>query len=342
MEFNPRYKITNKLLANIKKITELVIKLNMNKYPNVVLRELARKAREISVYSSTNIEGNPLPLTDVKRILKSRPEDIRDTEREVLNYNEALLWLNSQLIKKTFKLSNSQILTIHKKVVSKLLDKNKLGKFRDGPVIVNDPRSGKTVFIPPDVKDMIPLMTALLDYVESNKGKVDPLVLSGIFHKQFAVIHPFIDGNGRVARLCTKALLSEMGLDTFYLFSFENYYNNNVAKYFEKVGEYGDYYEIKDKIDFTVWLEYFTDGIIDELLRVRKQLIALPTPEAELKEHDQKIINYIKRHGFINNKRYSQITDRAKATRSLDFKRLISLGIIKKRSKGKATYYILK
>jgi len=342
MEFNPRYKITNKLLANIKKITELVVKLNMNKYPNVVLRELARKAREISVYSSTNIEGNPLPLTDVKRILKSRPEDIRDTEREVLNYNEALLWLNSQLIKKTFKLSNSQILTIHKKVVSKLLDKNKLGKFRDGPVIVNDPRSGKTVFIPPDVKDMIPLMTALLDYVESNKGKVDLLVLSGIFHKQFAVIHPFIDGNGRVARLCTKALLSEMGLDTFYLFSFENYYNNNVAKYFEKVGEYGDYYEIKDKIDFTVWLEYFTDGIIDELLRVRKQLIALPTPEAELKEHDQKIINYIKRHGFINNKRYSQITDRAKATRSLDFKRLISLGIIKKRSKGKATYYILK
>jgi len=342
MEFNPRYKITNKLLANIKKITELVVKLNMNKYPNVVLRELARKAREISVYSSTNIEGNPLPLTDVKRILKSRPEDIRDTEREVLNYNEALLWLNSQLIKKTFKLSNSQILTIHKKVVSKLLDKNKLGKFRDGPVIVNDPRSGKTVFIPPDVKDMIPLMTALLDYVESNKGKVDLLVLSGIFHKQFAVIHPFIDGNGRVARLCTKALLSEMGLDTFYLFSFENYYNNNVAKYFEKVGEYGDYYEIKDKIDFTVWLEYFTDGIIDELLRVRKQLIVLPTPEAELKEHDKKIINYVKKHGFINNERYSQITDRAKATRSLDFKRLISLGIIKKRSKGKATYYILK
>jgi len=342
MEFNPCYKITNKLLVNIKKITKLVVELNMNKYPKVVLRELARKAREISVYSSTSIEGNPLPLTDVKRILKSKPENIRDTEREVLNYNKALLWLNSQLIKKTFKLSDSQILTIHKKVVSGLLDKNKLHKFRDEPVIVNDPRSGKSIFIPPDAKDTIPLMTELLAYVESNKGKVDPLVLSGIFHKQFVIIHPFIDGNGRVARLCTKALLSKMGLDTFYLFSFENYYNNNVARYFEKVGEYGDFYEIKDKIDFTVWLEYFTDGIIDELLRVRKQLIALPTPEAELKEHDKKIINYIKRHGFINNGRYSQITDRAKATRSLDFKRLISLGIIKRRGKGKATYYVLK
>jgi Fic family protein len=53
-------------------------------------------------------------------------------------------------------------------------------------------------------------------------------------------------------------------------------------------------------------------------------------------------VNYIKRHGYINNKRYSQITNRAKPTRSLDFKRLISLGIIEKKGKGKATYYVLK
>lgn len=342
MKFNPRYKVTNRLLSNIKEITKLVIELNMNKYSKVVLRELAREAREISVYSSTSIEGNSLLLTDVKHILKSKPGNIRDSEREVLNYNEALLWLNSRLMKKSFKLSNSQILTIHKKVVLGLLDKHKLGDFRNEPVIVNDPRSGKTIFIPPDVKDVNPLMAALLGYIKTNKGRVDPLVLSGIFHKQFVIIHPFIDGNGRVARLCTKALLSEMGLDTFYLFSFENYYNNNVSKYFEKVGEYGDYYEIKDKIDFTVWLEYFTDGIIDELLRVKKQLIVLPTPKAELKEHDKKIINYIKKHGFIDNKKYSQITDRAKPTRSLDLKRLTSLGIIRKKGKGKATYYVLK
>ena len=45
-----------------------------------------------------------------------------------------------------------------------------------------------------------------------------------------------------------------MGLNTFYLFSFENYYNQNVSRYFEEVGVSGNYYEIKDKIDFTSWL----------------------------------------------------------------------------------------
>ncbi|KKT78732.1 MAG: hypothetical protein UW74_C0017G0001, partial [Candidatus Giovannonibacteria bacterium GW2011_GWC2_44_8] len=82
----------------------------------------------------------------------------------------------------------------------------------------------------------------------------------------------YIDGNGRTVRLVTKALLSSMGLNTFNLFSFENYYNTNVAKYFEFVGERGNYYDLANKLDFTSWLIYFTGGIIDELLRVGKEL----------------------------------------------------------------------
>lgn len=86
------------------------------------------------------------------------------------------------------------------------------------------------------------------------------------------LIHPFMDGNGRTARLTTKVLLSDLGLDTFNLFSFENYYNQDVVQYFATVGEYGEYYELAPQMGFTNWLEYFTDGIIHELLRVQKLL----------------------------------------------------------------------
>ena len=76
-----------------------------------------------------------------------------------------------------------------------------------------------------------------------------------------------------------------MGLNTFNLFSFENYYNKNVTRYFQYVGERGDYYDLKDKIDFTNWLEYFTEGIIDELLRVQEILPQITTnPANELQE----------------------------------------------------------
>ena len=77
--FHPRYSITNRLLANVKRINVLINELNNNRFPHVVLLELERSAREVSSFASTSIEGNPLPLTEVKKILKSKPEHIRDS-----------------------------------------------------------------------------------------------------------------------------------------------------------------------------------------------------------------------------------------------------------------------
>ena len=65
--FKPKYTITNKLLGNIKRIAEIVTDLNSRSFPKVVLLEMERRAREISAHSSTSIEGNPLPLTEVKK-----------------------------------------------------------------------------------------------------------------------------------------------------------------------------------------------------------------------------------------------------------------------------------
>jgi Fic family protein len=155
------------------------------------------------------------------------------------------------------------------------------------------------------------------------------------------IIHPFMDGNERTTRLATKALLAAMGL--INLFSFENYYNNNVTNYFLSVGEFGNYYELADKIDFTKWLLYFTDGIIDELLRVQRLLpIISVNPESELQPYHLKHLEFIQNKGFITDSDYAKFSNRAKATRALDFLKLIELGLIERRGKGRATYYILK
>jgi len=157
------------------------------------------------------------------------------------------------------------------------------------------------------------------------------------------IIHPFMDGNGRTTRLTTKLLLAELGLNTFDLFSFENYYNQNVTKYFNFVGEEGNYYDLVDKIDFTKWLEYFCEGIIDELLRVQKILPKVSVnPQTELKPHHKKILAFIGKNNFIADKNYAKLVKRAKATRALDFQKLIRLHLIERKGKGKSTYYILK
>ncbi len=341
--FSPKYTITHRLLANIKRINTLINELNNRRFPHVVLLEFEREARAVSTYASTSIEGNPLPLTEVKKILKSKPAHIRDSEKEVLNYNQALQNLEKLLKEGKATLSLDLILQIQKQVTNELLPSFESGSLRQQAVVVNDPRTRQTAFLPPDLKDVKPLIEDLIEFISSNKNKIDPVILAGIFHKQMVLIHPFMDGNGRTTRLTTKVLLAEMGLDTFNLFSFENYYNQNITRYFQTVGEFGNYYDLVEKTDFTSWLEYFAEGIIDELLRVQKLLPEVSiTPETELQPYHLKMLEFIKTKGFITDKDYARLTDRAKSTRAVDFQKIISLGLIERKGKGRATYYILK
>ena len=339
--FNPKYAISHKLLSNIKSINKLVLELNRKKFSKIVLHKMEKSAREISTFASTSIEGNPLPLTDVKQILKSTPQNLGSSEQEVINYNKALVNLNKKLsLRGHFSLTVESICTIQKQVTEKLVPIHESGKFRLKPVFVNDPKKNQTIYWPPDAKDIPILMSQLIEFIKIKKGNFDPLILAGLFHKQLVIIHPFMDGNGRTSRLATKVLLKDLGLDTFNLFSFENYYNRNVTNYFKSVGVIGNYYETRDSIDFTSWLEYFTDGIIDELLRVKKLLPEISvSPETKLMPYHEKMLEYIEKNGFITDREYAKLTDRGKSTRILDFKKLQNMGLIKRFGKGRSTYY---
>lgn len=339
MKWEPKYTITSVLLSKIKQIYALIQELNGRKFSQVILMEYAQVARELSAHASTSIEGNPLPLTEVKKILKSRPRAIRDSEREVINYNHALVWLTTELKDKKPGVTAEQILKIHGMVTNKLLPDYAVGHWRQKPVVVNDPARRQVVYLPPDWQKVGGLVGELIGYIRQSWGIVDPIIVAGVMHKQLVVIHPFTDGNGRTTRLVTKMLLAGMGLDTFNLFSFENYYNQNVSKYFKIVGEYGDYEELKDKIDFTPWLIYFAEGIIDELLRVQKLLGVVE--QKRLATQHEVILRWIKEKGSINDREYGRLTERAKATRVLDFNYLIKVGLIRREGKGKNTFYVL-
>lgn len=339
--FNPKYTISDFLHNNIVKITQLVADLNNQRFPEIVLFEFAKNAQALSVNASTSIEGNSLPLTEVKKLLKFHPKNLVDSQREVLNYNFALSELNKLISTQTFKLTLVQILKIQFQVTAGLLAKYDTGCLRKRPVIVNNPLTGKIAYLPPDVADVVLLMEDLVSFINQKQGLIDSLILAGIFHKQMVIIHPFIDGNGRTTRLVTKALLAEMGLNTFNLFSFENYYNQNVTAYFSNVGEYGDYYDLAKNLDFSTWLEYFTTGLIVELERIKKLLpINGPTPDTYLWPHHLKVLDILRDTGFVTDRAYGAVTNRAKATRVMDFQKLIDMGLLERKGKGRSTYYM--
>jgi Fic family protein len=75
-------------------------------------------------------------------------------------------------------------------------------------VIIRNPKKiDDIVFIPPESKDVRKITGDLFKFIESNIGKIDSIILAGIFHRQCVIIHPFIDGNGRTTRYRTWHLL---------------------------------------------------------------------------------------------------------------------------------------
>jgi len=342
MTWGPHYTISNKLLLTIREIGESIGEIKAQHLTHTALAKLELDARELSSYASTSIEGNPLPLTDVKRLLKSRKESIRDTEREVLNYNRALQTLYNSVRQNSFELDVKTLEYLQGQVVDGLMDNpSHCGALRQDPVIIRNPHKiDEVVYIPPDAKEVRQLTRALMTFVNQNIGKIDPVILAGVFHRQNVIIHPFIDGNGRTTRLLTSAILGKAGLDLFEIFSFEDYYNRNITRYFKAVGLEGDYYELKDNIDFSAWLEYFAEGILDELRRVIKLLPEQSTPQPRLEPHHQQILDYIDERGSITQREYGAISDRSLASRKLDFEKLIRLNLIKAKGIGRGTYYV--
>ncbi len=344
MTWKPNYTISDKLLFTIREIGESIGEIKSFSLTGKTLAKLELEARELSSFASTSIEGNPLALTDVKYLLKNKKEHIRDTEREVLNYNKALRKLYTDVGDQAFKLNKATLEKTQKQVVEGLMDNpSDIGHIRQAPVVIRNPRKlDEFVFLPPEAKDVEALIKDMFDFINTHIGKIDPIILAGIFHRQCVIIHPFMDGNGRTTRLITTAILGKAGLDLFEIFSFENYYNQNITRYFKAVGLQGDYYDLKGEIDFTGWLEYFADGILDELRRIRKALPEKLEAKPRLEPHHKQVLGYIAEQGSITQREYSQISNRSLAARKLDFERLLTLGLIKTEGSGRGTYYVRK
>ena len=340
--FSPKFTYTDKLVNNIALIKELSGGLAARQFPSIVLHEFTREARALSSYSSTAIEGNPLPLTVVKQILKTKPRNIRDAEKEVLNYNNALLYLDEQIQHhKVSTISRQLVCEVQAMVTTGLLPRSQRGKYRNQAVFVNDPIIRKTVCWPPDYQDVSGLISELLDFMDDDERNLDCVILAGIFHQQFVIIHPFLDGNGRTVRLLTNLLMARLGLNTFRLFSFENYYNAAVSKYFEMIVLKGNYYDVYQNWDFTPWLEYFSTGIVDELQRVSKLLTETTSRRFRLQGHEKTILEFLDAYGMITAADYAKLTNRSKASRILDFGKLVEMKLIERKGEGRGVYYVL-
>lgn len=167
-------------------------------------------------------------------------------------------------------------------------------------------------------------LKSLVKYINSSRKDVDSLILGGLFYKHFFSTAPFKKNNETVNIVSTRILLMDMDVNVFNLFNIE------------KVGK-------AEVTDNTKWLEYFTFVLLQEMLRVKKELEKVGfKPDQDLNSDQKKILKYLEKHTVITDSEYSEFTQRKKATRVLDFNKLMEKNLIERCGKGRQTHYILK
>ena len=145
-------------------------------------------------YSTQRIEGSTMTLGQTRILLEDNLSP-KDTSTENIIEAEQIAKIFEEILKTDKGISKKLILDWHAKLFERT-DTNNAGSFRRVDV---QPYLGKTEYVLwPDV---IPDIEELVDWHNKNKKKINPVELVARFHRRFELIHPFIDGNGRIGRL---------------------------------------------------------------------------------------------------------------------------------------------
>lgn len=199
-KYIPPFTITNNMLDYISSIMEKIGKLdnynNLNKMP------ILRKNNRInSIHSSLAIEANSLSLNEMKDVINGKT--VIGPQKEIQEVKNAF---NAyEKIKDTNPYSISDLKEIHGIMTYLILDES--GDFRKGNEGVFD--GDKCIFMAPPPELVNDLMNNLFNWMKESNEEIHPLLLSSIFHYEFVFIHPFSDGNGRIARLWQNIILSK-------------------------------------------------------------------------------------------------------------------------------------
>ena len=244
-------------------------------------------------------------------------------------------------------------MTIHRLTVEKILSSDKAGKYRKTQVVVKNSKTGEVSFKPPSPVQVRDLSAEFFTWLNSEDSQsIHPVLAAGVTHYVLAYVHPFVDGNGRTARALATMVLFSRGYDIKKFFSLEEYFDRNAKRYYETLQEVSNQKvaSLSDR-DLTLWIEYFCEGLAEELARVKERVQKLSldsrlkgrTGQITLSERQMKFVEYIETYGSISNRQWRNLLrDYSDDTILRDLKDLQKKRLIKKKGSTKGAVYVLK
>ena len=199
-EYKPPFTITNEIVSYISSVSEKIGRITAT--GNLEAKPHLRKNNRIkSIHSSLKIEANSLTLGQVRDVINGRI--VLGEQKEIQEVKNA--YAAYAHFPEIDPYSIEQLKKFHGIMTKYVVEES--GEFRQGEEGVFN--GEQCIFMAPPARFVPRLMDELFEWMKRAQGIVHPLILSSVFHYEFVFIHPFSDGNGRMARLWHTAILSK-------------------------------------------------------------------------------------------------------------------------------------
>ncbi len=352
--YQPKFTITNTILKNVGIIEACKEVIDHAPLLPYYEKEFQQNALVRTVHHGTHIEGNELNFTQAEKVMMGQDVVARERDiQEVINYREVMDYINHMQTPE-FKSQNGEYLDenmikeMHRIVVRRILPEEKCGVFRIIQVVVKNSQSGEVSFRPPLALAVPYQIRDLAAFINSSTEQdIHPVLKSGIVHYELVRIHPFLDGNGRVARALSTLILFKEGYDIRKFFSLEEYFDNEAVRYYSALQSVE-----KNGGDVSEWLEYFSQGLAIELSKIKERIESISV-DARIREklggqplllsdRQLKIVEYIQKAGYLQNQAFKTIFPMVSEDTILnELKILVQSGIIKKQGVTKGAKYVM-
>jgi Fic family protein len=180
---------------------------NLRPLPAQLVKKLWEQMQIEFTYNSNAIEGNTLSLRETQLVIQEGitvgGKSLRE-HLEARNHPDAIDYVE-KLAQKENTIKQEEILKVHALLMRGIDDQN-AGKYRSGQV-----RIAGATYMPPAAQKIQTMIEELLQTLSENPDELRPIELAASFHHRFVYIHPFLDGNGRTARLLMNVILMRNG-----------------------------------------------------------------------------------------------------------------------------------
>jgi Fic family protein len=306
---------------------------------------LRRAVRASSIESSTSIEGFSVEPGEAIALTSGVAPDAGEDESRlaVVCYARAMDHVASMARDPAFHWSERVILDLHFDACHFQRDKSP-GLWRTGPIAVTGPDGG-IEYRGPDHEDVPALMAEVVASLEGD-ADVHPVVRAAMAHLNVTSVHPFRDGNGRVARIVQSLVLALDGLLSPEFSSIEEHLARNTPAYYAALRETqgGSY---RPDRDASRWIGFCVEAHIAQAKRRLDQIDEAAARwerlerEVESRGWPDRFTIALERSlaGGLDRPGYGAEADVSTATVTADLRRLLDSGLVEQRRRGPGTRY---